>query len=153
MALRRVPPAQRPVVAGLAVAVALAIAFVAYALLRASGEPAVRAGDYQPFVVGRASALGRAVQERPVFFADPTGGTRGFVLALEDDAFAALSVVPPGHDRACPIDWDPARRRFEDCRARAWETAELARFPVVLRDQGKDSVVVVDLRRRLPAPG
>lgn len=139
------PPAQRRLLFLSLGALALAIAFVVLAVIFATGRPAVREGEYEPFEVGDAARLAEAIaREQPLFFADPVGGDRGFALTLDDGAFAALHVVPPGASSDCPIDWNDSAETFEDCRGRRWATDELARFPTSV----EDDLVVIDLRTR-----
>lgn len=142
--LARIPPSQRRLVILVGLAAVAAGAFAGVAIVLASGDSAVRPSEYQPFEVGNAARLGEAVAtEQPVFFADPTGGTRGFALALEDDELVALHVIPPGGSADCPIDWKPEDRRFEDCRDRVWDTHQLRRFRSSVNETG---LFVVDLR-------
>lgn len=148
----RLPPAQRRLFLLSLGALVLAVAFVLVAIIVATGRPAVVEGEYRPFEVGNADRLSEAIAtERPLFFADPTGGTRGFVLTLADGNFAALHVVPPRGRASCPVDWNLEEERFEDCDGRAFRPDQLSRFPVTINDDG---VVVVDLRepRRPDAP-
>lgn len=147
---RNVPPAQRRMVILSVVALALAIAFVVVAVIFAAGRPAVREGEYEPFEVGDAGALGRAIATGgPIFFPDPTGGDRGFLLAVEAGELVGLHVVPPGGSPDCPVDWNRDDEIFTDCEGRMWRSVELRRFPTTIDDEG---LVVVDLRRTLPAP-
>jgi len=146
--LARVPPAQRRMLILVAAAAVAAGIFVGVAILLASGRPAVRPGRYEPFVAGNAATLGQMVAtEQPIFYADPTGGTRGFAVALEDGDFVALHVVPPGGSAACPIDWDLRDKRFEDCRDTPFASEQLRRF----KTEVTDGVVIVDLRAIEPA--
>lgn len=148
--LARVPPAQRRLVVLVAAAAVAAGIFAGVAILLASGRPAVQPGEYEPFVAGNAARLGEIVAtEQPIFYADPTGGRRGFALALEDGDFVALHVVPPGGSPDCPVDWDSEARHLKDCRGRAYEAGQLRRFPTSVNDEG---VVVVDLRRLRDPP-
>lgn len=146
--LARIPPAQRRLVILVAAAAIAAGVFVGVVLVLASGQSAVRPGEYEPFEVGSAARLGELIAtEQPLFFADPTGGTRGFALTLDDGDFAAVHVIPPGGSRDCPIDWVTERRRFEDCKGRHWPVDELRRFRTTIDDRG---IVLVDLRALLP---
>lgn len=148
--LARIPPAQRRLVVLVAAAAVAAGVSVGVAVVLASGQPAVRPDRYEPFVTGHAARLGELIAtDQPLFFADPTGGIRGFALALEDGDFVAVHVIPPGGSADCPIDWDPTADRFEDCHGKVWATRELRRFPTRLSE---DDLVVVDIRRLDPAP-
>lgn len=153
--LERLPPAQRRLVVLTGVAAVLAGTLVAVLVVLTAGRPAVRPGGYEPFEVGEASRVAQLAAARPLFFADPTGGSRGFALAVVEGELVALHVVPPGGSRACPIDWDSGARRFEDCRGRPWRADELRRFRVIVREEAASERVLVDLRRILdpPCPG
>lgn len=148
--LDRVPPAQRRLVLLTAVAAVAAGVFVAVAVILATGEGTSTPEEYQPFRIGRADRLAEQIRDRPVFFADPTGGERGFALALHDGDFVALHVVTPGGSAECPIDWAVEDERFEDCDGRVWTPPQLARFDLRLVEEDGVDIVVVDLRRRLP---
>jgi len=150
--LDRIPPAQRRLVALTALVAVLAGIFVAVAVILATGQQAVAPDEYEPFRVGRADVLVDTVRDRPVFFADPTGGERGFAFTLHEGDFLALHVVPPGGSAECPVDWSVEASRFEDCEGQVHRPEELARFQVRVVDEGDEEIVLVDLRRRLPAP-
>lgn len=132
---------------------AVAAGVLAGALVVAASRESRPRRHYQPFRVGEGPALARAVRtQRPLFFADPLNGTRGFVLTLDGGDFVALHVVPPGGSARCPVGWDDARRVLADCRGRVYEPSQLARFPVTVGTPGDRDAVLVDLRRILPAP-
>ena len=148
----RIPASQRRLFIVSAVAAAVAGVFAGVVLLVAAG-PQERPRHYEPFAVGQGPELADAIRhQRPLFFADPTGGSRGFVLTLEDGQFLALHVVPPGGTRACAVGWNERHRRLEDCHGRAYRSEQLARFPVIVGTRGDPDRVLVDLRRLLPAP-
>ena len=143
--LSRVPPEHRRLLILVGAAAIAAGVFAGAAVILATGQPAVKPGRYEPFAVGNAARLGQIIAtEQPLFFADPTGGDRGFVLALDDGDFAALHVVPPGGSRACPINWEPEAARFADCRGTQYQPDQLRRFHTRVNDDG---LVVVDLRK------
>lgn len=147
--LSRVPPEQRRLVLLSMAALALSIVFVVFALIFAAGRTATPE-DYEPFEAGPASFLAESIAtQAPIFYPDPTGGDRGFHLTLHEGDFTALHVVPPDGSRDCPLEWRPARERFEDCEGTVWRPDELRRFPVAI----EDDVVVVDLRRTIPPDG
>lgn len=146
--LGRVPREQRRLVMLSIAALALAVGFVVFALVFAAGRTPPTPAEYEPFEAGSAATLAELIAtEQPIFYPDPTGGDRGFYLTLVDGNFAAVHVVPPGGTRTCPIEWQTAEERFEDCDGAGWAPGELRRFPVAVRD----GVVVVDLRN-LRAP-
>lgn len=146
---RGLPPAQRRLLLLSIGALVLAVGFVVVAVLFAVGRPAVRTPEeYRPFKIEKASVLAESVARHgPAFFADPTGGERGFVVQIIDRDLVALRVIPPGHTSECPVDWKAAHQQFEDCRGTVWSPRELQRFPSSIDDQG---IFVVDLRRVLP---
>lgn len=145
--LERVPREQRWLVLLSIAALALAIAFVALALIFAAGRTSETLEEYEPFEAGPAARLSELVAtEQPIFFPDPTGGDRGFFLTLVDGSFTAVHVVPPGKTRACPIEWQLDGEHFEDCDGTVWAPRELRRFPVAI----EDGIVIVDLRERVP---
>jgi hypothetical protein len=146
----RIPPEQRFLVlltAGLAVAAGLLVAFV---VLDSSGGDRPR--EYQAFEVGSGPALAEQARRQPLFFADPIGGERGFVLVLHEGSFVALHVVPPAGSADCPIDWDPEEEAFEDCEGTRYQPDQLDRFPVRVGDDDDPDAVFVDLRTLNPAP-
>lgn len=145
----RIPPAQRRLVLLVGAAAVAAGLFAGVAVILASGQPAVRPEQYEPFVAGNAATLGQMIAtEQPLFYADPTGGTRGFALAIEDGTFVALHVVPPNGSPDCPIDWDLEAEEFRDCNDRVFETSRLRRFETEV----ENNLVVVDLRTVEPPP-
>jgi hypothetical protein len=147
---RRLPPAQRRLVLLTAFAAVGAVALAVVAVVVATEQPAGEQAEYQPFELGAATRVAEIVIERPVFFADPTGGDRGLAVTLLDDDLAAVHVVPPGGTRDCPVDWDAEGEQFEDCAGRAWAAEELSRFPLTVRAVDGIDKVFVDLRRTLP---
>lgn len=133
--------------------VLVATAFVAFLVFQTSRTERPR--EYRPFEVRLGPALTERIDERPVFFADPTGGDRGFVLTTHEGRLLALHVIPPGGTAACPVDWDPEAEQLVDCEGTAYEPDQLARFPVTAgpgADGADEDAVLIDLRTIEPAP-
>lgn len=142
----------RVILATAAVVLGLAVGIVAVAVLtsRGGGQPAA----YQPFFAGQSDRITRAVKaDGPIFYPDPRQGERAFYLDLDGDRIVALHVIPPGGTAACPVQWDRAEKRYEDCHATPLDRSALARFPVLTRQIGDKVSIFVDVRTITPAPG
>jgi hypothetical protein len=109
-------------------------------------------GEYQPFEAGLASDIERQLRDGgPFYIADPFGGDRSIVFALEEGGVAALAVnqsTLPG----CSVKWKDQLGRFV-CGAKRLRSVELERFAVSVPARGPDEdILIIDLRKRLPAP-
>jgi hypothetical protein len=134
------------------VAVVFAGLVVAAVLLIATGEGGSPT-TYAPFEAGSAHALKSQLQDGgPFYVADPFGGSRSILFALEDGKVVALSNVAPGTE-SCMVRWKGSINRFVDCHGMRYTSTGLDRFqtslPVVGPDKG---LLLVDLRHKLPAP-
>lgn len=113
-----------------------------------------QAATYRPFFAGmKADRIRDIRQGGPVLIPDPKGGERTFYLDLEGDAIVALHVIPPGGSARCPVQYDHAQRRYEDCDGRPIIRQTLRRFKVIDRvDEDDEVAVFVDLREsEMPA--
>jgi hypothetical protein len=139
----------RVLVATAAVVSGLAVALVVIGLAGGARQPAV----YQPFPAGTSQSITAQIKkDGPVFYSDPSNGTRAFYLDLEGGTVVALHVVPPGGTAGCPVQWDRTARRYTDCRKGPVDPATLPRFAVLTRPQGDQTAVFVDVRTLEPPP-
>jgi hypothetical protein len=134
------------------VAVVFAGLVVAAVLLIASGEGG-SPSKYQPFEAGSAHALKSQLEDGgPFYVADPFGGDRSILFALEDGKVVALSTIAPGTTN-CVVRWKSSIDRFVDCHGARYTSSELDRFqtsqPVVGPEKG---LLLVDLRHKIAAP-
>jgi hypothetical protein len=127
--------------AGLAVAAALL-----FSTSRGDDTPTTP----EPVRLGFESSAKDRLEEDPDFIPDQFGGDRSFWLTLEGDEVAAIAVNPTDMD--CTVDWRGRIDRFV-CGDGRFRSQELERFEVRVPDAGDDKgVLIVDVRRRLPAP-
>jgi len=145
------PRGSRPRVLVLTAAVigGLILGLLVVATLTGSRQPAA----YRPFFAGMKDDRARNIREGgPVLIPDPGGGERTFYLDLEGDEIVALHVVPPGGDARCPVQFDRAQQRYEDCGGRPVARETLRRFKVVTRvNEDEEESIFVDVRE-LQAP-
>jgi hypothetical protein len=132
--------------------VVVAGVLVAVVLLLATG----RGGSptrYEPFEAGAAKEIERLLQEGgPYYVADPFGGSRTIMFALEDGQVVALSNVVPG-TKDCHIRIKNEGKRFVDCHGDIHTSDELARYVTILDPRGDgNDILLVDLRKLEPAP-
>jgi len=125
---------------------------VAAVLLLATGR-ASSPTKYVPFDAGVASSIKSELKEGgPYFYADPFGGDRSVLLALEDGKIVALSDVRPG-TKACRIRWRGSIDSFVDCNDEKLTSRELARYRTDVSTFGKSKgELFIDLRNLEPAP-
>jgi hypothetical protein len=139
----------RVLVATAAVVSGLVVGLLVIGLAGRTREPAV----YQPFAAGTEQSITAQIQkDGPVFYADPSNGTRAFYLDLEGGKVVALHVVSPGGTAECPVQWDRAAKRYTDCRKTPVDPATLSRFAVLTRPLGSQTAVFVDVRTIEPPP-
>jgi hypothetical protein len=133
-------------------AVVVAGALVAAVLLLATGR-ASSPTKYEPFDAGVAAAIHQDLKSGgPYFFADPFGGNRSILLALEDGKIVALADVVPGTED-CRIRWRGSINSFVDCHDRKLTTAEMARYRAeVIQAGASKGDLLIDLRHRDPPP-
>jgi hypothetical protein len=134
-------------------AVIIAGLLVAAVLLLASGR-ASSPTKYVAFPAGDATAIRKDLKDGgPFFFPDPFGGNRNILLALEGGEVVALSDVKPG-TKECRVRWRGSINSFVDCHDDKVRSRDLARYQSVIGDVGANKgELLVDLRRREPAPG
>jgi len=138
----------RALVIGGAVLSGLAVGIIVVAASGGDKRPT----EYRPFEAGFAvRQIERIEQGGPIFYPALDEGPNAFYLDLENEDLVAVHFVPPGGSTDCVVKYDyDDDRRYEDCRGRELDRADLARFPVTL--EGQDDRILVDLRRLL-TPG
>jgi hypothetical protein len=134
-------------------AVIVAGLMVAAVLLFASG----RGGSptrYVPFAAGSATALRNELRDGgPFYFPDPFGKDRSILFALEHGKIVALSSTLPG-TKSCAVRWRGSINRFVDCHDDRHVSTDLNRYAVEIPLSGSSKgLLLVDLRKRSPAPG
>ena len=149
MARRKLDKGTRVIVATAAVVLGLAVGIVVVAVLGGGGGGGSAA--YQPFFAGQSDRITKLIKAGgPVFYPDPRQGERAFYHDLDGDQIVALHVVPPGGTAACPVQWDRAGKRYEDCHGGPVDRSTLERFPILTRQIGDKVSVFVDLRTITP---
>lgn len=136
-----------------AAAVLAAGALIALAVFAATRTPSP---SPRPIVVGSAADRRAQIREGgPIYLADPTGGP-GVWLDEEDGRLVALAVDLPGRPD-CIVKWRATRNGYVDCDGRRLRSTDLDRYAstTVRRERpGRPKGAwLVDLTRRLPAPG
>jgi hypothetical protein len=137
---------------GAGAAAVLAGVFVAVVLLLATSR-ADSPKSYRPFPAGPVTQLRSNLKsEGPFYYPDAFGGKRSILFALEGDQVVALMTHTPG-DEACRIRWRGSVNSFVDCRGDRLRSDQIGRYGTTISNQrGTGDVVVVDLRKELPAP-
>jgi hypothetical protein len=137
---------------GAGAAAVLAGVVVAVVLLLATSR-ADSPTDYRPFVAGPVAQLRSDLRKGgPFYFPDAFGGKRSILFALESDQVIALMTHTPGDDD-CRVRWRGSVDSFVDCRGNRLRSDQVGRYQTTIsREQGVGNVVVVDLRKDLPAP-
>jgi len=132
-----------------AVAAGLLVALALWAATGRGGSPT----EYQPFDAGVAAGIKADLKDGgPYYVADPFGGDRSILFALEDGELVALSITRPGTDD-CTVRWRDSRGGFEDCDGNLLESNQLARYATAIGTEGvQKGALLVDLRELLPAP-
>jgi hypothetical protein len=145
-------PSDRKILFFATAAVVVAGLFIAGALFFASGEGG-SPSKYAPFEAGVAHALKTQLQSGgPFYVADPFGGNRSILFALEDGQVVALSTVAPG-TTSCTVRWKGSINRFVDCHGERYTSDQLDRFETSIPAVGpQKGLLLVDLRHKLPAP-
>jgi hypothetical protein len=126
---------------------------VAIVLLFASGSGSAPK-HYVPFQAGDADSLARELRTGgPFFVADPFGGNRSILFALEDGKVVALSNVLPG-TKSCSVRWRGSINSFQDCHGAKHASTDLDRYQVTIDPGGAaKGQLFVDLREKIAAPG
>ena len=89
----------------------------------------------------------------PYFVADPFGGNRSILYALEEGKIVALSDIVPG-TKDCHVRWRGSINSFVDCHDDKLKSTDLARYRVEIGQAGgAKGELLIDLRHREPAPG
>jgi hypothetical protein len=137
---------------GAGAAAVLAGVVVAAVLLLATSR-ADSPKEYRPFVAGPVSQLRSDLRTGgPFYFPDAFGGKRSILFALEGDQVVALMTHTPGGDD-CRVRWRGSVDSFVDCRGNRLRSDEVGRYETTIENRrGTGRVVVVDLRKELPAP-
>jgi hypothetical protein len=133
-------------------AVVLAGLLVAAVLLFATSR-SKSPTKYGPFDAGVAAAIKKDVKDGgPYFVADPFGGDRSILYAIEDGKVVALSDVKPG-TTSCRIRWRGSIDSFVDCHDHKVKSAQLARYRAEVGQTGATKgELLIDLRHKEPAP-
>ena len=133
-------------------AVILAGLLVAAVLLLATGR-ASSPTKYEPFDAGVAQSIKSDLKRGgPYFYADPFGGNRSLLLALEDGQIVALSDIRPG-TKDCRIRWRGSIDSFVDCNDKKLTSRELDRYRAQVATVGSSKgELFIDLRHKIPAP-
>jgi hypothetical protein len=142
----------RPVIVIATVAVVVAGLLVAAVLLLATGR-GTTPERYEPFEAGAAKSIRQNLKdEGPFYVADPFGGNRSILFALEDGDIVALSNVVP-NTRDCRVTIKNEGKAFVDCNGDRLRSTELARYVTSTRPSSNGTTLLyVDLRHKEPAP-
>jgi hypothetical protein len=137
---------------GAGAAAVLAGVFVAIVLLLATSR-ADSPKTYRPFPAGPETQLRSNLKnEGPFYYPDAFGGKRSILFALEGDQVVALMTHTPG-DEECRVRWRGSVDSFVDCSGNRLRSDQIGRYQTTIENQrGTGDVVVVDLRKELPAP-
>ena len=132
--------------------VVVAGVLVALVLLLATGR-ASSPTKYEPFDAGAVRDIERLLKEGgPYYVADPFGGDRSIMFALEDGEVVALSTTLP-NTRDCTVFWRDSRKAFVDCNDDRHESTDLARYRTTIETKtGANDLLLVDLRTKEPPP-
>jgi hypothetical protein len=148
-----VPPARSDtrLLIGAGVAAVVAGLVVAVVLLLATSR-ADSPKTYKPFAAGPDRELRRQLREGgPFYVADPFGGRKSILFALEGDNVVALMTHTPG-DENCRIRWRGSIDSFEDCHGNRLRSDQIGRYATTVEDRAAQRrIVFVDLRKELPA--
>ncbi len=106
---------------------------------------------YAPFDAGVATGIKADLKDGgPYYVADPFGGNRSILFALENGEVVALSITKPGTDN-CTMRWKGQRGAFEDCDGNLLQSTQLARYATSVGTEGvQKGELLVDLRELLP---
>lgn len=137
---------------GAGAAAVMAGILVAVVLLLATNQ-ADSPSEYKPFAAGPVRQLRNNLRDGgPFYYADPFGGKKSILFALEGDNVVALQTHTPG-DADCRVRWRGRIDSFEDCRGARLRSDEVGRYVTTLeRSEGQGEIVFVDLRKELPPP-
>lgn len=149
MATRRSDTTVLLAAAGGVLAAGLLVAVLLWTLTGRGGSPS----EYEPFDAGVAAGIARDLEEGgPYYVADPFGGDRSILFALEDGEVVALSIVKPGTED-CVVRWRASRGGFEDCDGNLLRSTQLARYRTRIATEGDlRGELLVDLRTLDPPP-
>ena len=133
--------------------VVLAGLLVAAVLLLATGR-ASSPTRYVPFDAGVASSIKQELKDGgPYFVADPFGGDRTILLAIEGGKVVALSDILPG-TTSCRVRWRGSLDSFVDCHDDKLRSTQMARYRTEIGLLGANKgELLIDLRHREPPPG
>jgi hypothetical protein len=142
----------RPIIIIATISVVAAGLLVAAVLLIATG----RGGSpkkYEPYEAGALTTIRRNLKaEGPFYVADPFGGDRSILFAIENGDVVALSTIVP-NTKDCRVTIKNEGKTFVDCHGDRLKTTELDRYVTTKRPSTNGtSLLFVDLRRREPAP-
>jgi hypothetical protein len=125
---------------------------VAVVLLLATGRGG-SPSKYEPFQAGAAKDIKRLLKDGgPYYVADPFGGNRSILFALEDGQVVALSTVVP-NTKDCHVRVKNEGKSFVDCHGDKLQSTELDRYLTTVRHlKDANDILLVDLRTKEPAP-
>jgi len=125
---------------------------VAAVLLLATGQGG-SPSKYAPFQAGAAKDIKNLLKDGgPYYVADPFGGNRSILFALENGQVVALSTVVP-HTKDCHVTVKNEGKSFVDCHGDHLKSTELDRYLTTVRHiKGANDILLVDLRTKEPAP-
>ncbi len=124
---------------------------VAAALLFSTSRGGDPPKNPEPVRLGFESSAKDRLQDDPDFIPDQFGGDRSFWLALEHGDVVAIAVNQSDRP-ACAVDWKGQLDRFV-CDDERFRSEQLERFEVRVPEAGPNKgVLIIDVRRRLPAP-
>jgi hypothetical protein len=137
---------------GAGAAAVLAGVVVAVVLLLATSR-ADSPTKYEPFAAGpEQERRDNLREEGPFYFPDPFGGSKSILFTLEGDNIVALMTHTPDGDD-CRVNWRGRIESFVDCHGNRLRSEEVGRYQTTIESRrGTGRVVVVDLRKELPAP-
>jgi hypothetical protein len=108
---------------------------------------------YQPFSAGFARSVAKQLRDGgPFYVADPFGGNRNILFAIEDGKVVALSTILPD-TKSCSVRWRGSVNKIEDCHGDRLVSNQLNRYETVVDQSGSSKgLLFVNLRKLLPAP-
>jgi hypothetical protein len=132
---------------------AIAAGLLVAALLLGAARRESGPREYRPFDAGNAVGITKSLEDGgPYYVADPFGGDRSILFALEEGRVVALSILRPGAER-CVVRWMGTRDSFVDCEGGRLRSTQLARYESWIETEGqRGGALLVDLRRLLPPP-
>ena len=131
----------------------VAAGLVVVAVLLIATSRREQPGEYKAFPYGELRDLKRTLRDGgPFYVPDPFGGDRSILWTLEDGEPVALTIHAQG-DPDCRVRWRGRIESFEDCHGTRLESRQVPRYLTRVPTSGPDEdIILVDLRKELPAP-